>query len=40
MKAIKEAGTKKGDQVVEDLLKVVKDVKPEVPQRVVAPPEE
>lgn len=40
MKAIKEAGSKKGDQVVEDLLKVVKDVKPEVPQRVVAPPEE
>lgn len=39
MKAIKEAGSKKGDQVVEDLLRVVTDVKPEVPQRVVAPPE-
>lgn len=40
MKAIKEAGSKKGDQVVEELLKVVKDVKPEVPQRVAAPPKD
>lgn len=39
MKAIKEAGSKKGDEVVEDLLRVVKDVRPEVPDRVIAPPE-
>ena len=36
MKGIKEAGSKKGDQVVEDLLRVVTDVKPQVPERVAA----
>ncbi|KAA6416105.1 MAG: V-type G subunit [Lasallia pustulata] len=35
---IKEAGGKSGDKIVEDLLKVVMDVKPEVPDRVAAPP--
>jgi V-type H+-transporting ATPase subunit G len=39
VKAIKEAGRKKGDEVVEELLRVVTDVKPEVPERVTAPPE-
>ncbi|KAL6714054.1 hypothetical protein ACLMJK_008548 [Lecanora helva] len=38
LKAIREAGNKKGDQVIEDLLKMVTDVKPEVPERVAAPP--
>ena len=38
LKSIKEAGNKKGDQVVQDLLRVVTDVKPEVPDRVAAPP--
>jgi len=38
VKSIKEAGGKKGDRVVEDLLRVVTDVKPEVPDRVHAPP--
>ena len=38
MKAIKEAGSKRGDEVVEQLLRVVKDVKPEVPERVTGPP--
>jgi V-type H+-transporting ATPase subunit G len=37
--AIKEAGSKKGDEVVEELLRVVTDVKPEAPERVTAPPE-
>lgn len=40
VKAIKEAGSKKGDQVVENLLKVVKNVKPEVPQRLAAQPQD
>ncbi len=35
---IKEAGGKTGDKVIEDLLRVVTDVKPEVPDRVAAPP--
>ena len=39
MKQIKEAGGKTGDKVVQDLLSVVTDVKPEVPDRVAAPPE-
>lgn len=38
VKAIKEAGSKKGDDVVEELLRAVRDVRPEVPDRVVAPP--
>lgn len=39
MKAIKEAGAKTGDKVVDDLLRVVTDVKPEIPDRIVAPPQ-
>ncbi|MCJ1257132.1 hypothetical protein MMC24_004957 [Lignoscripta atroalba] len=35
---IKSAGGKMGDKVVEDLLRVVTEVKPEVPERVAAPP--
>ena len=38
MKKIKEAGSKTGDKVVEELLRVVTEVKPEVPDRVKAPP--
>ena len=37
LKGIKAAGEKMGDKVVEDLLRVVVEVKPEVPDRVVAP---
>lgn len=37
VKGIKDAGGKKGDQVVEDLLRVVTDVQPVVPERVVVP---
>ena len=33
IKAIKQAGEKKGDQVVNDLLRVVGDVRPQVPDR-------
>ena len=33
IKAIKQAGGKKGDQVVNDLLRVVGDVRPQVPDR-------
>ena len=40
MESIKKAGDKKGDQVVKDLLRVVTDVRPEVPDRVAAPPKE
>lgn len=39
MKRIKEAGSKTGGKVVQDLLNVVTEVKPEVPDRVAAPPE-
>ncbi|MCJ1403126.1 H(+)-transporting V1 sector ATPase subunit G [Xylographa trunciseda] len=35
---IKEAGSKSGDKIVQDLLRVVMEVKPEVPDRVAAPP--
>lgn len=38
LKLIKEAGGKTGDKVVEELLRVVTDVKPEIPDRVNAPP--
>ncbi|MCJ1476221.1 hypothetical protein MMC13_004887 [Lambiella insularis] len=38
MAEIKEAGSRSGDKIVEDLLRVVMDVKPEVPDRVNAPP--
>lgn len=38
LKHIKDAGSKTGDKVVEDLLKYVTEVKPEVPERVAAPP--
>ena len=38
LKHIKEAGSKTGDKVVEDLLRVVTEVKAEAPERVVAPP--
>lgn len=34
MKEIEAAGLKSGDKVVEDLLRVVTDVKPEVPNKV------
>lgn len=36
---IKKAGSETGEQVVEDLLRVVMDVKPEVPDRIVVPQE-
>ncbi|MCJ1380599.1 hypothetical protein MMC17_003707 [Xylographa soralifera] len=35
---IKEAGGKAGNKIVQDLLRVVMEVKPEVPDRVTAPP--
>lgn len=38
LEEIKKAGEKSGDKIVEDLLTVVMDVKPEVPDRVAAPP--
>ncbi|KAL8987875.1 MAG: hypothetical protein Q9177_002970 [Variospora cf. flavescens] len=38
MQAIKGCGDKSGDKVVQDLLRVVTDVRPEVPDRVKAPP--
>ena len=38
VKEIKSAGQKTGDKVIDDLLRVVTDVKPEVPDRVAAPP--
>jgi V-type H+-transporting ATPase subunit G len=34
VKEIEEAGKKSGDKVVEDLLKVVTDVRPEVPDKI------
>ncbi|KAL9122665.1 MAG: hypothetical protein Q9187_000787 [Circinaria calcarea] len=37
MQKIKEVGEKSGDKVVEELLRVVMEVKPEVPDRVAAP---
>ena len=37
MDGIKKSGEKSGGQVVEDLLRVVTDVRPEVPDRVQAP---
>ncbi|KAI4249756.1 MAG: hypothetical protein L6R40_000545 [Gallowayella cf. fulva] len=37
VKAIKSAGDKQGQQVVDDLLRVVTDVRPEVPDRVAVP---
>lgn len=40
LKDIKAVGSKTGDKVVEDLLEAVVYVKPEVPERVAAPPEE
>ncbi|MCJ1224714.1 hypothetical protein MMC12_001359 [Toensbergia leucococca] len=39
LKEIKEAGGKTGDKVVEELLRVVTEIKPEVPDRVNAPPQ-
>ncbi|KAL9137004.1 MAG: hypothetical protein Q9175_001788 [Cornicularia normoerica] len=38
LKQIKEAGSKTGNKVIQDLLSVVTEVKPEVPDRVAAPP--
>lgn len=38
MNAIKGAGEKKGQDVVNDLLRVVTEVQPEVPDRVAGPP--
>ncbi|MCJ1248870.1 hypothetical protein MMC30_006091 [Trapelia coarctata] len=35
---IKKAGSEAGDKIVEDLLRIVMEVKPEVPDRVTAPP--
>ncbi|KAL8853548.1 MAG: hypothetical protein Q9221_001534, partial [Calogaya cf. arnoldii] len=35
--AIKSAGEKEGQKVVDDLLRVVTDVRPEVPDRVAQP---
>lgn len=37
MQKIKDVGGKSGDKVVEELLRVVMEVKPEVPDRVAAP---
>ncbi|KAI4256248.1 MAG: hypothetical protein L6R42_006332 [Xanthoria sp. 1 TBL-2021] len=37
VKAIRSAGDKQGQQVVDDLLRVVTDVRPEVPDRVAQP---
>ncbi|KAL8657277.1 MAG: hypothetical protein Q9226_002088 [Calogaya cf. arnoldii] len=37
VKAIKSAGDEKGQRVVDDLLRVVTDVRPEVPDRVAQP---
>ncbi|KAL8705260.1 MAG: hypothetical protein Q9225_008036, partial [Loekoesia sp. 1 TL-2023] len=37
MHAIKSSGEKSGQKVVDDLLRVVTDVRPEVPDRVSAP---
>ncbi len=37
MKAIKDAGGKKGAKVVDDLLNAVTEVEAEVPDRVAAP---
>jgi len=39
LKGIKAAGGKSGDKVVDELLRLVTDVKPEVPERVAGPPE-
>ncbi|KAL8858290.1 MAG: hypothetical protein Q9178_005153 [Gyalolechia marmorata] len=39
VKAIKSAGDKQGQKVVDDLLRVVTDVRPEVPDRVAVPGE-
>ncbi len=39
MQEIKKAGGKAGDQVVEDLLRAVTDLKLEVPGRIVVPQE-
>ncbi len=39
MKTIKDAGGKTGDKVIDDLLRVVTEVKPEIPDRVAAPPQ-
>ncbi|KAL8922689.1 MAG: hypothetical protein Q9208_005002 [Pyrenodesmia sp. 3 TL-2023] len=36
--AIKASGEKSGQKVIDDLLRVVTDVRPEVPDRVAAPP--
>ncbi|KAM0802006.1 H+-ATPase G subunit-domain-containing protein [Usnea florida] len=38
LKQIKEAGSKTGDKVIQDLLSAVTQVKPEVPDRVTGPP--
>jgi len=38
VKAIKLAGGKTGDKVVQELLRVVTDVRPEVPDKVNAQP--
>ncbi|KAI4268053.1 MAG: hypothetical protein L6R38_007978 [Xanthoria sp. 2 TBL-2021] len=37
VKAIRSAGDKQGQQVIDDLLRVVTDVRPEVPDRVAQP---
>ena len=39
LRQIKAAGEKTGDKVIQDLLKLVTEVKPEVPDRITAPPE-
>ncbi|MCJ1466532.1 hypothetical protein MMC07_005152 [Pseudocyphellaria aurata] len=39
LKEIKSAGSKAGDEVVKELLRVVTDVKPEVPERITVPQE-
>lgn len=37
IESIKSSGQKKGDGVIDELLRVVTDVRPEVPDRVEAP---
>lgn len=36
LKEIKVAGQKQGDKVVQDLIKATTDVKPQVPEKIVA----
>jgi len=35
VQAIKEAGKKKGDQIIDDLIRAVIDVRPELPEKLL-----